>query len=152
MDDQLLEPSVDHGRRRGGMSVRQWAIMAVLVPVVLVGAFLVSRSIRSDDPTPGLRIGEASEAAAYDWDYVIPAGTADRLAAGEVVEIVPSELRVTVGDTIRIVNDDVVDHIVGVFYVRAGSTLTQQFQSTGVLAGECSVHPSGQFTLTVVDA
>ena len=58
----------------------------------------------------------------------------------------------TVGESIRIVNDDVVGHVVGVFYVGAGETLTQRFDSPGELSGECSVHPSGSFTLRIVEA
>jgi hypothetical protein len=38
-----------------------------------------------------------------------------------------------------------------VFFVAAGETLTQRFNSPAVLAGECSVHPSGAFTLRVVE-
>jgi hypothetical protein len=34
--------------------------------------------------------------------------------------------------------------------VAAGETLTQRFKSEGVLEGDCSVHPSGSFTLRVV--
>lgn len=139
-------------RRRGGMSGRQWAIIAVLVPVVLVSAFVIGRSLGGDDEVPGLQIGAAGDATEFDWDYLIPVGTADRINQGEPVAIVPAELTVEVGDTIRIVNEDDVDHVVGVFYVRAGSTLTQQFQSAGVLEGSCSVHPSGAFTLNVIDA
>jgi hypothetical protein len=141
------------------VSRRQWIILAVLVPVVLVAAFGVRQLTRSDDAAPprleavpGLQIESADDAAIYNWNYVIPEGTAARINAGERVEIVPAELTVKIGDTIRIVNDDIVDHVVGVFYVGAGETLTQRFQSAGVLEGECSVHPSGAFTLTVLDA
>ena len=146
------QPQPEPRRHRGGMSSRQWVVLAIIAPAVLVAAFVIGRSMQSGDDAPGLRLGEAGEVGSYDWDYLIPAGTAERLNRGEEVEIVPAELEVTVGDTIRIVNDDDVDHIVGVFYVRAGATLTQQFQSAGVLQGECDVHPSGEFTLTVLDA
>lgn len=134
------------------MSRRQWIIVAILVPLVAIGSFLTSRALSGDDDAPGLRIGGAGDATEFDWDYFIPAGTADRINRGDDVAIVPAELTVTVGDTIRIVNDDDVDHVVGVFYVRARSTLTQRFRSAGVLEGECSVHPSGAFSLTVVEA
>lgn len=139
-------------RRRGGMSARQWVAIAILVPLVAIGAFVASRALGGDDGPPGLQIGAAGDdVSEFDWDYVIPPGTADRINRGETVEIVPGELTVEVGDTIRIVNDDIVDHVVGVFYVRAGSTLTQRFQSAGVLEGTCSVHSSGAFVLNVVE-
>lgn len=134
------------------MSRRQWIIVAILVPLVAIGSLLTSRALTGDSDTPGLQIGAADEETDYDWDYFIPAGTADLINSGEPVAIVPAELTVVVGDTIRIVNEDVVDHVVGVFYVRAGSTLTQQFRSAGVLEGDCSVHPSGAFSLTVLEA
>lgn len=86
----------------------------------------------------------------FDHDYVIPAGTAARIDAGDEVAIVPAQLDVAVGDSIRIVNDDSEGHVVGVFYVGAGETLTQRFDSVGTLTGECTVHPSGSFTLRVV--
>ena len=40
----------------------------------------------------------------------------------------------------------------GVFFVAAGETLTQRFNNVAVLEGECSVHPSGSFTLRVVES
>jgi len=43
----------------------------------------------------------------------------------------------------------VVGHTVGVFYVGAGETLRQTFTQAGSLAGECTVNPTGQFSLTV---
>jgi plastocyanin len=142
---------VDHGRPgRRGPSRRQLAVIVALVPLVLIGAFVAGRVLGSDDPS-GVRIGDADAATAtYDWDYTIDPGTAARIAAGEPVEIVPAELTVHVGDTIRIVNNDDANHIVGVFYVAAHSTVTQQFKSEGELSGSCTVHPSGSFTLRVV--
>ena len=82
---------------------------------------------------------------------MIPSGTGDRIDAGERIDILPAELQVTVGDTIRITNNDTRGHVVGVFYVGAGETLTQSFTAPGVLSGECTVHSSGVFTLSVVE-
>ena len=140
--------------RRGGMSTRQWWSLALIVPVVLIGAFVAAREFGGGDdgPSVGMRITEAAGVEDVDWFYRIPVGTADRIAAGEAVEIVPAELVVQLGDTIRIVNDDSSAHIVGVFFVGAGEPVTQQFQSVGVLEGDCSVHPSGSFSLRVIDA
>jgi hypothetical protein len=135
------------------MSTRQWWSLALIVPVVLIGGFVAARQFGGDGgPSVGMRITDASDVEDVDWFYRIPVGTAERIAAGETVEIVPAELVVELGDTIRIVNDDAAAHIVGVFFVGAGETVTQQFQSVGVLEGECSVHPSGSFSLRVIDA
>lgn len=131
------------------MSRTQWITLVVLVPVVIISALLIGGMLADDGAGGAVSISDASEETAFDYDFVIPPGTADRIAAGEEVEIVPAELDVHVGDSIRIVNDDSEGHVVGLFYVGAGETLTQRFNSEGVLEGECSVHPSGEFTLVV---
>ena len=133
------------------MSRLQQAALIVLVPVVIIGGFLLGRSGGDGDDrsSSGIEVAGAADADTFEHDYLVPPGTADRIAAGAAVEIVPAELVVKVGDAIRIVNNDTEDHIVGVFFVAAGETLTQRFNSEGVLEGECSVHPSGAFTLRV---
>ena len=141
-------PDVEYtGSGRG-----RWLVLAVMVPIVVVGALMIGSALRSDDGRDGLRIDDASGEQAYDHEYVIPAGTGERIDAGEAIEIVPAELVVTVGESIRIVNEDDRDHYVGVFFVAAGETLTQRFRSAGVLEDLCTVHPSGSFRLRVVDA
>lgn len=130
---------------------RRLSLLAI-VPLLLIGGFLLGRRVGDDDARSGLRISDATDAAEYEHDYLIPEGTAARIVAGESIEIVPAELVVRVGDALRIVNEDSEDHIVGVFFVAAGETLTQRFNGVGVLTGECSVHPSGSFTLRVVEA
>jgi plastocyanin len=85
----------------------------------------------------------------YDHDFTIPEGTAARIAAGDDVEVMPPELDAKVGETIRIVNDDVKSHTIGSFYVLAGTTLTYRFSTTGVFQGECSTHTNNQFVLKV---
>lgn len=130
------------------------AVLAVLVPLVVVGGLLLGRWSTSDDGgAAGVNVvSDIDDEGDFEHDYVIPLGTADRIAGGEAVEIVPAELVVEVGEAIRIVNEDTDGHIVGVFYVGAGETLTQRFEEPAVLEGECSVHPSGSFTLRIVDA
>lgn len=132
------------------MSGRQWLVIAILLPAVAIGSVLVGRALRDDGtPTTGIQLADAGDAAIFEHEYYIPLGTAGRIDAGEQVEIVPRELEVRVGEAIRIVNDDVEGHVVGVFFVGAGETLSQRFTAPGVLAGECSVHSGGEFTLRV---
>lgn len=133
------------------MSRVQVVVLAILVPVVLVGAYLIGSNLGDDETPAGIDVTSADDATEFEHDFVIPAGTAERIEAGEEIEIVPAELVVEVGDALRIVNEDSADHIVGVFFVAAGETLTQRFNSEAVLEGECSVHPSGAFTLRVVE-
>jgi len=133
------------------MSRTQTILLAVIVPVVLVLAYVVGSNTGDEEPSSAIVAEKADDATDFEYDYVIPFGTAEQIAAGEEIEIVPSELTVEVGDAIRIVNEDTADHIVGVFFVAAGETLTQRFNNPAVLEGECSVHPSGAFTLRVVE-
>jgi hypothetical protein len=133
------------------MSKLQVVALVIIVPLVLAGAYLIGSSSGDDDSPAGVDIVSADDATRFEHDFLIPLGTAERIEAGEKIEIVPAELVVEVGDALRIVNEDVSDHIVGVFFVAAGETLTQRFKSEAVLEGECSVHPSGAFTLRVVD-
>lgn len=85
----------------------------------------------------------------YDYDYLIPKGTADLIALGEDPGIMPTSLDVRVGETIRIVNDDIVGHTVGTFYVLPGTTLAHRFAEPGVYEGECTTNPADAFILTI---
>ena len=131
------------------MSRRQQLALAVLVPVVVVGCVLIGLALRPGDDDAGIGIDNADDVTEFEHDYDIPAGTAARIDSGEQVDIVPRELSVQVGESIRIVNDDEEGHVVGVFYVGAGETLTKQFTAPGVLSGSCTVHSAGEFTLRV---
>lgn len=131
------------------MSRNQWIVLAILVPVVLVGGIVIGRTLRPDSSAPSVQIASAADRTEFEHDYVIPSGTAQQISDGEAIEIVPSTLTVRVGDSIRIVNEDVTDHVVGIFFVRSGETLTQQFASPGELSGQCSVHAGGEFTVVV---
>lgn len=84
-----------------------------------------------------------------NYDYLIPQGTGERIRAGIDVEILPAQLDVNVGETIRIVNEDDEGHFVGIFYVGAGETVTQRFSSPGEYTGQCTIHPSGQLALRI---
>jgi len=131
------------------MTRNQRLALVVLIPVVVVAAILIGRAVRPGDDTGSIGIGDAADASSFEYDYVIPAGTADQIEAGADIAIVPSELTVQVGESIRIENNDDEGHVVGVFYVGAGETLTKQFTAPGELSGSCSVHSDGEFTLYV---
>lgn len=99
---------------------------------------------------PGIADVEGVETATYE--YVIPTGAGEALDDGEPLEILPAELNVTVGETIRIVNEDDRGHNVGPWFVGPNETLTQRFSSPGEFEGVCTVHPSGQLVLVVSEA
>jgi plastocyanin len=121
------------------MTVRRALPLTLLASLLLAGCSEGRGALVVSDP----------DAGAADYEYLIPAGTAERIAAGETVEILPAELSVHVGEVIRIVNEDSAGHFVGIFYVGPGETVTQRFASPGDFSGLCTIHPSGQITLTV---
>ena len=81
--------------------------------------------------------------------YTIPAGTGDRIAAGEEVEVLPARLEVRLGDHISIDNQDGRSHVIGPFYVPAGDVMEHTFVATGEFAGACSAHASGEIVVVV---
>jgi plastocyanin len=121
-------------------------VIAALVAatVALVGLTGCGGDASSDPATEAV---DSVDAATYE--YVIPLGAGEALDAGTPLEILPAELEVQVGETIRIVNHDDRGHSVGPFFVGAHETLTQQFSSPGEFEGICTVHPSGEFVLVV---
>lgn len=104
-----------------------------------------------DDPVYDLRDGASARGEA-DYVFVIPLGSRDQIDAGLPVEILPSRLDVTVGETIEIVNNDDENHLVGPYFIGAGETLRQQFSSPGRLEGVCTVHPSGEIVVNIAEA
>ncbi|HSM65622.1 MAG TPA: hypothetical protein VK860_04890 [Ilumatobacteraceae bacterium] len=123
---------------------------ALVRAIVAVGVGLALVACGSDDDAvePAAEAIAAVDAATYE--FVIPVGAGEALDAGTPLEILPAELEVRVGETIRIVNEDDRGHSVGPFFVGANETLTQRFSSPGEFVGVCTVHPSGQIVLTVL--
>ncbi|MBS1848202.1 MAG: hypothetical protein JST73_07975 [Actinobacteria bacterium] len=68
-------------------------------------------------------------------DFVIPAGTADRVARGEDPKIIPRRIDLHVGDSIRVRNDDTKIARFGLFNVGPGDTVSMTFNEVGVKSG-----------------
>lgn len=83
------------------------------------------------------------------FEFVVPVGSGERIARGEVLDILPREIETQVGDSIVIRNEDTVAHRLGPWFVGAGETLRQRFLTVGVYEGACTVHPDGAFTVVV---
>jgi hypothetical protein len=79
----------------------------------------------------------------------IPAGTAEKLAAGEDVALIPTDLRFHLRDRLVILNNDVAAHQVGPFTVAPGERLEKRFSEAATIAGFCSLHPGGRITIEV---
>jgi hypothetical protein len=127
--------------------MRRVLITASLIAVIAIGS-VVGIVLFSEE---GPQFQPISHSTPADYEYVIPEGTGERIDAGEAISIIPSELDVHVGESIRIVNNDERGHIVGVFFVGSGETMSQEFTTAGTLSGSCTVHPSGEFTLQVLE-
>lgn len=121
----------------------------VLALIALAGAIIAVVAVVSSGDEPEFQTIANSDDA--DYEYTIPLGAGAQIDAGESINIIPVELTVRVGESLRIINDDERGHIVGVFFVGAGETLSQEFTGTGTLSGGCSIHPSGEFTLQVLE-
>ncbi|MEZ5144144.1 MAG: hypothetical protein R2726_16730 [Acidimicrobiales bacterium] len=133
--DRSIASAPDEPRASSGLRARRrvhpaWLVVAVLVVAVAVGG-----------------VWFASRPQEYRVD--VPAGTGERIAAGEQVELIPRDLQLSVGDTMIIENQDQRNHTVGPFAVRAGETLRYTFSNPGIFKGACSIHPSGDVTITV---
>lgn len=122
---------------RPGAPVVRRAISVVLLALVMVVAAACGGESESSGPEHPT------------FEFIIPAGSGDLIEQGEVLDILPRELKTQVGETILIRNEDDRAHILGPWFVGAGETLRQRFVTVGVFEGACSVHPSGAFTVYV---
>ena len=90
-----------------------------------------------------------SQPEGQEFVFVIPAGTAARLAAGEQVEVLPADLNFALQDRLIFLNEDSEVHRVGPFTVAPGERLTQRFSSVATISGFCSLHPSNQIEIKI---
>jgi hypothetical protein len=132
----------EKGRRirvRGVATVRSSRRSISLIAVV--GALMVLSSI-------GLShmVGRRAPAERV---IVIPAGTAERLAAGEDVSLIPDDLRFHLRDRLVLVNHDVTTHRVGPFAVAPGERVEKRLSEAATIEGFCSLHASGRITIEV---
>lgn len=75
-------------------------------------------------------------------ELVIPAGTAELVAAGMVPPEIPEELVFVLGDVLRVVNQDEVDHQLGPTWVPPGGTSSLQLGEVEHVAVSCSFRPN----------
>jgi hypothetical protein len=83
--------------------------------------------------------------------YVIPKGTAARLAAGEAVQAFPSRMRFTIGirDRLVIRNEDDRAQSFGPVLLAPGQTYRVPFSAPATFDFACSAHEEGQLTIVV---
>jgi len=95
-----------------------------------------------------------SPVASDDRDQVfeIPKGTWARRMAGDKVEILPTEVRLTLGikDVLVLSNRDDVPQIFGPTLMMPGQSFRLPFQVASSYQFACTAHASGQMTVTVL--
>ncbi len=82
-------------------------------------------------------------------EIVIPAGAAERVAAGERPPSIPSNFTFVVGDTLVLRNEDSVQHQIGGYTVPAGGVIQAPLRQASSQSFLCTFHPAGQVGLTV---
>lgn len=80
----------------------------------------------------------------------IPAGTAEKIRQGQDNDLnLPEDMHFVVGDTIKVINQDTENHILGPLWIPAGSSASLKLESEQHLAFECSFEADNYFGLTV---
>lgn len=86
-----------------------------------------------------------------DEVFAIPKGTWARRMAGDKVDILPSEVRLTLGikDVLVLENRDEVPQVFGPVLMMPGQTFRLPFEMASTYQFACTAHASGQMTVTV---
>lgn len=97
----------------------------------------------------GVLTGCGGDRGAQTVEVVVPAGTQDRLDAGETVTVMPARIDLEVGDTLLIRNEDDVDQTVGPYFVAAGRELQLTYRVPGRYEGYCPVSEGERYEIVV---
>jgi hypothetical protein len=89
--------------------------------------------------------------ASRDQLFEIPKGTWARRMAGNKVEILPAEIRLTLGirDILVLKNLDDVPQVFGSILMMPGQSFRLPFEMAASYQFSCTAHVSGQMTITV---
>lgn len=82
-------------------------------------------------------------------ELVIPAGTAARVAAGQPVPSIPSDLSFVIGDTLVVKNEDVVAHQLGPVWVPPGTSASLKLDEANKFSYACTFQTSRYLGLDV---
>jgi hypothetical protein len=90
--------------------------------------------------------------ASRDQIFEIPNGTWARRMSGDMVEILPDHIRLTLGvrDTLVLRNHDAVPQIFGPTLMMPGQSFRLPFEQAAVYTFSCSAHASGQMIISVL--
>jgi hypothetical protein len=110
-------------------------ISLVAMVIVIEGAYLIQR--------------EDTDRAPKTVQIIVPAGTAQRVAAGESVDLLPDNSTFVLGDVLEVINQDSVDHQLGPIWVPPGSMGRIVLEEVNKFSYSCSFAPSRYLGLDV---
>jgi len=82
-------------------------------------------------------------------EIVVPPGTADLLAAGELVDVMPTRIVMRAGDTLHIRNEDKAAHPVGPHMVKAEREVSFVYRTPGTYEGYCPLSKTERYVIYV---
>jgi hypothetical protein len=133
-----LDGSVDRGLRRNSMKCRPRDGVLILLAVIALGvpAWAAFAPIQSDSSAQV---------------YVIPKGTWARRQAGEKFDLIPAEIRLTMGvkDVLVMKNYDDVPQLFGPVLIMPGQSFRLPFRKASSYIFTCPLHSSGLLTIVV---
>ncbi len=96
-----------------------------------------------------LTLSQLVSTQAQTHTFIIPDGTAQRVASGEEVRIIPEDLKMRLRDRLVLINEDSTSHQVASILIGSGERIDTTFSEAITLSGFCSLHPSGQINIRV---
>jgi hypothetical protein len=77
-----------------------------------------------------------------EFHITIPKGTNALIESGQDPNVIPSEVTLKLDDynILVIQNNDIADHFVGPFFIKAGESIRQEFTRPAIYEGGCSIH------------
>lgn len=96
-----------------------------------------------------LILKDSSDHVPQRVELIIPAGTAERVAAGEAPPSIPSDMVFVVGDTLAVKNQDTVSHQLGPVWVPPGATASFTLDQANKFSYACTFQPSRYIGLDV---
>lgn len=92
---------------------------------------------------------DSSDHAPQQVELVIPAGTAERVAAGQADPALPPDMVFVVGDTLVVKNEDSASHQLGPVWVPPGASARLALNQADKFSYTCSFQPSRYLGLDV---
>lgn len=87
----------------------------------------------------------------HEYVIIIPQGTQAAQLIGHSDDLIPAEIQLSLNGqhTLVIRNDDIANHTVGPFFVRAGETVRQVFTRAATYQGSCTIRHGQEVSIIV---